>query len=130
MRVQDHALFNRDGDDLYCEIPVGIVTAALGGEVEVPCLGKGQCVRLKIPSESQTGKLFRLRGKGVKSVRSSAPGDLMCRIVVETPVRLTKKQKELLQKFGASLGEGSEKHSPQQSSWLDKVKGFFEDLSE
>ncbi len=129
IRVREHALFARDGDDLYCEIPVGIVTAALGGEVEVPCLGNSQCVRLKIPPESQTGKLFRLRGKGVKSVRSHAPGDLMCRIVVETPVKLTNKQKELLQRFGESLDEKSEKHSPQHSSWLDKVKGFFEDLA-
>lgn len=130
VRVREHALFTRDGDDLYCEIPVSIVSAALGGEVEVPCLGNSQCVKLKIPPESQTGKLFRLRGKGVKSVRSHAPGDLMCRIVVETPVKLNNKQKELLKQFGDSLEGKSEKHSPQHSSWLDKVKGFFEDLAE
>ena len=130
VRVKEHALFTRDGDNLYCEIPVGIVTAAIGGEVDVPCLGNNQCVKLKIPAESQTGKLFRLRGKGVKSVRSHGPGDLMCRITVETPVKLNNKQKELLKQFGDSLDEKREKHSPQHSSWLDKVKGFFEDLAE
>ncbi|MBT5636659.1 MAG: molecular chaperone DnaJ [Gammaproteobacteria bacterium] len=130
VRVKEHALFTRDGDDLYCEIPVGIVTATLGGEVEVPCLGNSQCVKLKIPSESQTGKLFRLRGKGVKSVRSHGPGDLMCRVIVETPGKLNSKQKELLKQFGESLEERREKHSPHHSSWLDKVKGFFEDLAE
>ncbi|MBT3197136.1 MAG: molecular chaperone DnaJ [Gammaproteobacteria bacterium] len=128
--VKQHTIFTRDGDDLYCEIPVSIVSATLGGEVEVPCLGNAQCVKLKIPSGSQTSKLFRLRGKGVKSVRSSGTGDLLCRIVVETPVKLNNRQKELLKKFGESLEEKSEKHSPQHTSWLDKVKGFFEELSE
>lgn len=128
--VREHSIFRRDGDDLYCEIPVSIVTATLGGRVDVPCLGNSQCVTLKIPPESQTGKLFRLRGKGVKSVRSSGRGDLLCRMVVETPVKLSSKQKELLSQFGASLDERREKHSPHHSSWLDKVKGFFEDLAE
>ncbi len=128
--VREHAIFKRDGDDLYCEIPVSMVTATLGGEVDVPCLGNSQCVKLKIPAESQTGKLFRLRGKGVKSVRSSGTGDLLCRMIVETPIKLSSKQKELLQEFGESLDEKRERHSPHHTSWLDKVKGFFEDLAE
>jgi len=128
--IREHAIFRRDGDDLYCEIPVGIVTATLGGEVDVPCLGNTQCVKLKIPAESQTGKLFRLRGKGVKSVRSHGKGDLLCRMTVETPVKLNNKQKELLRQLEDSLNEKREKHSPHHSSWMDKVKGFFEDLAE
>lgn len=125
--VREHQIFTREEDDLYCEIPVSMVTAALGGEVDVPCLGNTQCVKLKIPAESQTGKLFRLRGKGVKSVRSHSTGDLLCRIVVETPVKLNSKQKDLLRQFGESLDEKREKHSPHHSSWMDKVKQFFED---
>ncbi len=130
VQVKEHEIFTRDGDDLYCEIPVGIVEAALGGEVEVPCLGESQCVKLKIPPESQTGKLFRLRGKGVKSVRSHSTGDLLCRIIVETPVNLSNHQKKLLKEFGESLEKKREKHSPQHSSWVDKMKTFFENLTD
>jgi molecular chaperone DnaJ len=109
---------------------VSIVTAALGGEVDVPCLGATQCLKLKIPTGSQTSKMFRLRGKGIKSVRSHSVGDLLCRIVIETPVKLSSKQKDLLREFGNSLDEKQEKHSPQHSSWMGKVKRFFEDLTD
>jgi molecular chaperone DnaJ len=128
--VKEHQIFKRDGDDLYCDIPVSIVTAALGGEVDVPCLGATQCLKLKIPTGSQTSKMFRLRGKGIKSVRSHSVGDLLCRIVIETPVKLSSKQKDLLREFGNSLDEKQEKHSPQHSSWMGKVKRFFEDLTD
>jgi len=128
--VKEHQIFKRDGDDLYCDIPVSIVTAALGGEVDVPCLGATQCLKLKIPTGSQTSKMFRLRGKGIKSVRSHSVGDLLCRIVIETPVKLSSKQKDLLREFGNSLDEKREKHSPQHSSWMGKVKRFFEDLTD
>ena len=124
--VREHKIFQRDGTDLYCEVPIAVAVASLGGELEVPTLD-GQ-VKLKIPAETQTGKMFRLRGKGVKSVRSSVTGDLMCRVVVETPVNLTKEQKELLEKFDRSLREDKKNHSPKASSWLDGVKKFFEDM--
>ena len=119
--VKAHDIFERDGANLYCEVPVNFTDAVLGGELEVPTLD-GR-VKLKIPAETQTGKLFRLRGKGVTPVRSSSTGDLMCRVVVETPVNLSSKQKELLKEFQASL-EGK-KHSPRQSSWFEGMKDFF-----
>ena len=123
--IKPHAIFERDESDLYCEVPIGFVTASLGGELEVPTL-EGR-VKLKIPSETQSGKLFRLKGKGVKSVRGGPPGDLICRIVVETPVNLSSKQKEILREFEATLSTNG-KHSPKESSWLDGVKKFFDDL--
>lgn len=126
MHVREHKIFQRDGNDLYCEVPISIVTASLGGELDVPTLG-GK-VKLKIPAESQTGKLFRLRGKGVKSVRSGVTGDLLCRVIVETPVKLNSKQKELLREFEKTIGESNKECSPKQSSWLDGVKKFFEDM--
>lgn len=123
IRIKPHEVFQRDGDDLHCEVPVSIVTAALGGDVEVATLdGK---VSLTIPEGTQTGKTFRLRGKGIKGVRSSYPGDLYCHITVETPVRLTEKQKKLLREFGASLQEGGARHSPQMKGFMDRMKGFF-----
>lgn len=123
IRIKPHEVFQRDGDDLHCEVPVSIVTAALGGDVEVATLdGK---ISLTIPEGTQTGKTFRLRGKGIKGVRSSYPGDLYCHIVVETPVRLTEKQKKLLREFGASLQEGGSKHSPKTKGFMDRMKGFF-----
>jgi molecular chaperone DnaJ len=107
-------------------MPISIGTATLGGEIEVPTLdGK---LRLKIPGETQTGKLFRMRGKGVKPVRGGATGDLLCRVNVETPVKLSNKQKDLLKKFEESIREGSSKHSPQHASWGDRMKKFFDDL--
>lgn len=124
--VREHKIFERDGSDLYCEVPIAITTGSLGGELDVPTLD-GR-VKLKIPAETQTGKMFRLRGKGVKSVRGGSIGDLMCRVVIETPVNLSKRQKELLQEFDKSLKEDNANHSPKASSWLDGVKKFFEDM--
>lgn len=120
IHVKPHDIFERDGDDLHCEIPIGLADAALGGEVEVPTLKSK--VKLKIPAETQTGKLFRLRGKGVKSVRSANTGDLLCRVKVETPVSLSTKQKELLEEFRGSL---KEKNSPKTSGFFEKVKNLF-----
>lgn len=126
MSVRQHPIFERDGKNLYCEVPITFVAAALGGELEVPTLD-GR-VKLKIPAETQTGKLFRLRGKGVKPVRGGAVGDLLCRAVVETPVNLNKKQKELLREFQESLGQGGDAQSPRQTSWFEGVKAFFDDM--
>tara|TARA_R110002110_G_scaffold245617_5_gene462079 strand:- start:23417 stop:24541 length:1125 start_codon:yes stop_codon:yes gene_type:complete len=126
MSVRQHPIFERDGKNLYCEVPITFVAAALGGELEVPTLD-GR-VKLKIPAETQTGKLFRLRGKGVKPVRGGAVGDLLCRAVVETPVNLNKKQKELLKEFQESLGQGGDAQSPRQTSWFEGVKTFFDDM--
>lgn len=123
--IKKHAIFSRDGDDLQCEVPISFIVAALGGELDVPTL-KGK-VKLKIPPETQTGKLFRLRGKGVKSVRSHAQGDLLCRVIIETPVNLTKEQKQILEQFKVSL-DGSRNHSPKEQSWFERVKYFFDHL--
>lgn len=122
IQVKEHAIFKRDDANLYCEVPISFATAALGGELDVPTLD-GR-VMLKVPAESQTGKLFRMRGKGVKPVRGGAVGDLLCRVVVETPVKLSSKQKELLRQLDDSLSDNG-KHSPQHHSWLDGVKKFF-----
>ncbi len=122
--VREHEIFQRDGRNLYCEVPISIIDAALGGELEVPTLD-GR-VKLKVPAETQTGKLFRLRGKGVAPVRGGSAGDLLCRVVVETPVNLTAKQKELLQEFQASMK--GDKNSPRQSSWFEGMKNFFGDM--
>jgi molecular chaperone DnaJ len=127
IQVKEHAIFTRDGANLYCEVPISFPTACLGGELEVPTLnGK---VMLKIPAETQTGKLFRLRGKGVKPVRGGGVGDLLCKVQVETPVRLTKEQKALVEQLSASLSGGGKHHSPQESSWTDGVKSFFDKLT-
>jgi len=123
IRLKAHDVFQRDGDDLHCEIPVSIVTAALGGEIEIGTLTDK--VSISIPEGTQSGKTFRLRGKGIKGVRSSYPGDLYCHVSVETPVRLNEKQKKLLREFEASLRDGGDKHSPQSKSFMDKMKGFF-----
>lgn len=128
VHVRQHHIFERDGNDLYCEVPINFAVAALGGEIEVPTLD-GR-VKLKIPAETQTGKMFRMKGKGVKSVRSSGIGDLMCRVVVETPVKLNEKQKELMQQLGESFGgQSGEKNTPRSKSFLDGVKKFFDDLT-
>jgi molecular chaperone DnaJ len=123
IRLKPHDVFQRDGDDLHCEVPVSIVTATLGGEVEIGTLTDK--VSINVPEGTQSGKTFRLRGKGIKGVRSSYPGDLYCHINVETPVRLSEKQKKLLREFEASLKDGGDKHSPQTKSFMDKMKGFF-----
>lgn len=122
--VKKHDIFERDGADLSCEVPVAFTTAALGGEVEVPTLG-GQA-KIKIPAETQSGRVFRLRDQGVKPVRGGATGDLYCRVVVETPVNLSSEQKDLLKKFDATLRKDPERHNPREASWLDGVKKFFE----
>ncbi|MFQ6021276.1 MAG: molecular chaperone DnaJ [Acidiferrobacterales bacterium] len=123
IRVKLHAIFKRDGDDLYCEMPVSFVTTALGGELEIPTLdGRAN---LKIPAGTQSEKLFRLRGKGVKNVRSRHLGDLYCRVSVETPVNLTERQKTLLRDLDGLTRQGGARHNPREQSWLDKLKTFF-----
>ncbi len=124
--VKPHPIFKRDGSDLRCEIPVAMPTAALGGELEVPTLD-GR-VNLRVPAGTQSGKIFRVRGKGVKPVRGGPPGDLLCRVTVETPVNLTSRQKELLEELAETLERGGEKHNPRGSSWVDSVKSFFENM--
>lgn len=128
IQVKKHALFTRDGTNLYCEVPISFPTACLGGELEVPTLnGK---VKLKIHTETQTGKLFRLRGKGVKPVRGGSVGDLLCRVQIETPVCLTKNQQELLNNFNDSItADKGKHHSPQAHNWKDGVKNFFDKLT-
>ena len=126
MSVKQHPIFERDGKHLYCEVPITFADAALGGELEVPTLD-GR-VKLKIPPETQTGKLFRLRGKGVQPVRGGGVGDLLCRAVVETPVNLNKRQKEILRELQDSLGQGGDSQSPRQSSWFEGVRSFFDDM--
>jgi molecular chaperone DnaJ len=120
IHLKAHPLFTRDGDDLHCEMPVSFATAALGGEIEIPTLD-GQA-RIKIPPETQGGKVFRLRGKGIKGVRSQTAGDLLCHVVVETPVKLSSRQKELLREF-ESLSQ--QNNNPKAQSFMDRVKEFF-----
>ncbi|WVL63563.1 molecular chaperone DnaJ [Xanthomonas campestris pv. campestris] len=128
VRVREHAIFQRDGDDLHCEVPIRISQAALGDTVRVATLG-GEA-EIRIPAETQTGKLFRLRGKGVRSVRSRSEGDLYCRVVVETPVNLTTDQRELLKQFEATFtGEDARKHSPKSATFIDGVKGFWDRMT-
>lgn len=128
VHVKPHNIFTREGSDLFCEVPINIATAALGGNLEVPTLD-GR-INLKLPAETQTGKMFRMRNKGVKSVRGGAQGDLLCRIIVETPVKLNNRQKELLQEFQETLHQGGKSHSPKAHSWLDGVKKFFDDMKQ
>ena len=123
IRIKQHDIFERDGDDLHCTVPVLMTTAALGGGIEVPTLG-GQA-EIDLPEGTQHGKTFRLRGKGIKGVRSSYPGDLYCHVSVETPVKLTEHQRKLLKEIDDSFRKGGEKHSPNSKSWADRVKGIF-----
>lgn len=128
VHVREHPIFKRDGNNLYCEVPLSFTHAALGGEIQVPTLeGK---VNLKIPAETQTGKLFRLRGKGVRSVRTGAVGDLICKVVIETPVNLSDEQRDLLRKLDESMGTGDEaaRYRPKEKGFFDGVKRFFDDL--
>ncbi len=121
--VKEHPIFERDGAHLSCEVPIGFATAALGGAVEVPTL---DChVSLKIPAETQSGRVFRLRDKGVKPVRGGARGDLFCRVVVETPVKLTAEQRELVKRLDESLRQGGQRHTPREKSFFEGVKSFF-----
>jgi molecular chaperone DnaJ len=126
VQVKSHPIFERDGNELHCHVPINFVTAALGGEIEVPTL-TGR-VKLKIPAETQTGKMFRLKGKGVKSLRSPVTGDLLCHIDIETPVNLSREQKQLLEQFQEAMKNDGKNHSPKEQSWFDKVKKFFEDM--
>lgn len=123
IRVKKHDIFEREGDDLHCVVPISFPRAALGGEIEVPTLGGKAAI--DIPEGTQTGKQFRLRGKGIKGLRSSYPGDLYCHISVETPVKLTEHQKKLLKEFEDSLKKGGAKHTPSEEGWTDKLKSFF-----
>ena len=128
VRVRPHAIFERDGDDLHCEVPIRFSQAALGDTVRVPTLG-GEA-EIRVPAETQTGKVFRLRDKGVKSVRSRAPGDLYCKVVVETPVNLTSEQRELLEQFEATFGGGgARRHSRKSSTFVDGVRGVWERMT-
>ena len=126
VNVKKHAIFERSDNDLHCEVPISFIIAALGGSIEVPTL-EGR-VTLKIPAETQTGKVFRLRSKGMKSLRGHAQGDLLCKVVVETPVNLSREQKELLTKLQDSLESAKTNHSPRSTSWFAGVKKFFEDM--
>ncbi|MCG7886581.1 MAG: molecular chaperone DnaJ [Candidatus Thiodiazotropha taylori] len=124
--VKPHEIFSREDNHLYCEVPISFAVAALGGELEVPTLdGK---VILKIPAGTQTGRLFRMRGKGVKPVRGGPMGDLMCRVLVETPIKLTAEQEDLIKRLDESMKKGGAKHSPHSTSWVDGVKKFFENM--
>ncbi len=127
VHVKQHPIFERDEDNLYCEMPISFASACLGGELEVPTLdGK---VKLKIPEETQTGRMFRLRGKGITSMRGGTRGDLLCRIVVETPVNLNKDQKKMLQDFDDYLKGSKKQHSPKSSNWWDGVKTFWDGMT-
>lgn len=125
--VKKHPIFEREDNNLYCEVPINFAMAALGGEIEVPTLD-GR-VKLKVPAETQTGKLFRLRGKGVTPVRGGSVGDLMVKVMIETPVNLNSRQKELLREFAEATEEGNSKHSPKKHGFFDSVKKFFEDMT-
>ena len=123
IHLKAHPVFQREQNDLHCEMPISFATAALGGEIEIPTLDGA--ANLKIPPETQTGKVFRLRGKGIKGVRSGNQGDLLCHVVVETPVNLTDRQKELLREFDESSKEDAERHNPRAKSWMDRVRDYF-----
>jgi molecular chaperone DnaJ len=125
IQVKNHKFYRRDGVDLHCEVPISFITAALGGEIDVPTLDK-KIIKLKIPEGTQTNAILRLKSKGVKSLRRGNLGDLLCHIYVETPVKLTSEQKDLLKKFGEiSGGENSSLHHPKSKSFLDKLKSIF-----
>jgi molecular chaperone DnaJ len=123
IRMKAHEVFERDGDDLHCTVPVGLTTAALGGMIEVPTLG-GKA-EIELPEGTQHGKTFRLRGKGIKGIRSSYPGDLYCHVTVETPVKLTEHQRKLLKELDEDFRNAGERHSPNAKSWTDRVKDLF-----
>ena len=127
IRIHPHSIFERDGDNVYCEIPISFATAALGGTVEIPTLdGRAN---LKVHPETQTGKLMRLRGKGIRSVRSHVAGDLFCKLIVETPVGLTQKQKDMLEDFDNLVVKGGARHTPSVSNWTQRIKSFWEKLA-
>ncbi len=123
IHLKEHSVFQRDHNDLHCEMPISFTTAALGGEIEIPTLDGA--AKIRIPTETQSGKVFRLRGKGIKGVRSGTHGDLLCHVVVETPVNLTPRQRELLEELEAINDRDGSAHNPRAKSWMDKVKDFF-----
>ncbi|MEX8519110.1 MAG: molecular chaperone DnaJ [Leptothrix sp. (in: b-proteobacteria)] len=123
IRIKQHDIFERDGDDLHCTAPVSMITAALGGTMLVPTLN-GEA-EIELPEGTQHGKTFRLRGKGIKGIRSSYPGDLYCHVALEVPVKLTEHQRKLLKEIDESLKKGGDKHSPNAKSWTDRVKDLF-----
>jgi molecular chaperone DnaJ len=126
VHLKKHPIFQREDTHLYCETPVSFTLLSLGGSLEIPTLdGRAN---LKIPAGTQTDKVFRLQGKGVRNVRSNHPGDLYCKVIVETPVNLSKEQKELLEQLDNSMREGGKRHSPKESSWTDKIKSFLDDI--
>ncbi|MBT5218293.1 MAG: molecular chaperone DnaJ, partial [Woeseia sp.] len=127
IRVEPHKIFERDGADLSCEVPISFATATLGGDVELPTLSGH--VSLKVPAGTQSGKIFRLRGKGVTTVRDHGTGDLFARVAVETPVDLTEDQESLLQNFEDSVNAGGDRHNPRAGGWLDTVKRFFDKIN-
>ena len=125
--VKSHAIFQRDNADLQCTVPINFATATVGGELEVPTLD-GR-VKLKIPAGTQSEKVFRLRSKGVKPVRGGPVGDLLCKVRIETPINLSKEQRELLMQFHETIsGPNAQKHSPQAHNWIGGVKKFFDEL--
>ena len=128
IRVREHKIFERDGSHLSCEVPMSFATASLGGTIEVPTLDGNATI--KVPPETQSGRVFRLREKGIKPVRGGPTGDLFCRVVVETPVNLSREQKELLRGLEDSLKNDAKRHHPREDSWLDGVKRFFSTLGE
>ena len=123
LHVKPHPIFHRNHDDLHCEMPISFATAALGGEIEIPTLDGS--AKIRVPPETQSGKTFRLRGKGIKGVRSQTHGDLHCHVVLETPISLTERQKELLREFDAISQKNGDRHNPRAKSWMDKVREFF-----
>jgi len=124
VHIKPHSVFQRDHDDLHCEMPISITTAALGGEISIPTLDGS--AKIRVPAETQTGKTFRLKSKGIKGVRSQFPGDLFCHVVVETPVSLTERQRVLLREFEGISAQDSARHNPRAKGWFDKVKEFFD----
>lgn len=125
LQVRPHLVFQREGDDLHCEMPISFITATLGGDISIPTLDGS--AKIRVPGETQSGKVFRLRGKGIKGVRSQNLGDLLCHVAIETPVNLTERQKELLREFDAISQQDNDRHNPRAKSWMDKVKEFFAD---
>ena len=126
--IAPHELFERDGPNLFCEAPVPMTTAALGGEIEIPTIDGGR-TKVKVPSGTQTGQQFRLRGKGMSILRSQGRGDMYIEMAVETPVNLSRKQKELLEEFRKAGGEGKPTN-PETEGFFSKVKEFWDDLTE
>lgn len=124
--VKPHKIFRREGANIYCKVPLKFTTAALGGSIEVPTIEGGR-VKVNVPQGTQTGHQFRLKGKGMSVLRGSSRGDMYIEVQVETPVKLDKKQKDLLQEFDKSAGKES---SPESESFFSKVKEFWEDLKE